>query len=236
MLIGHWGQDDTLFDIAPGPFGDNMIDEKDFENLMSYWGQEVEEPTLINHWALDETEGTIAYDSAGENDADVFGGALWQPTNGQVDGALLFDGIDDHIRTPFVLNPAETPFRIYVWIKGGAAGQTIISQANGVNWLSADASEGRLMSELVSGRGATPLVSDVVITDGDWHRIGLTWDMSRKVLYVDDVEVASDTLAGVGTSQDDLYIGTGRRLEPGTFCSGLIDDIRICDQQWTIPR
>jgi len=34
----------------------------------------------LAHWKLDETEGDIAYDSAGVNDALVLGDLLWQPT------------------------------------------------------------------------------------------------------------------------------------------------------------
>jgi len=35
--------------------------------------------TLIAHWALDEAEGMVAQDSAGNNDAVTFGGSRWQP-------------------------------------------------------------------------------------------------------------------------------------------------------------
>jgi len=42
------------------------------------------------------------------------------------------------------------------------------------------------------GRFAHPPTSDTVITDGDWHRIGLVWDGTYRTLYVDDVESAKD--------------------------------------------
>jgi hypothetical protein len=53
-----------------------------------------------------QTEGDIAYDSAGVNDGILNGGPLWQPFTGQVDGALQLDGIDDYVITPVVLNPS----------------------------------------------------------------------------------------------------------------------------------
>ncbi len=180
------------------------------------------------HWKLDETEGTIAYDSAGDNDGIVNGGPLWQPTDGQIDGALAFDGIDDYVLTPFVLNPAKSPSSIFVWVKGGAPGQAVLSQAGGANWILADASEGKLMTELkASGRGATELLSQTIITDGNWHRIGLAWDGSNRTLYVDNVAVAEDTQHNLAGSNNGLYIGTGTAMEPGSFWSGLIDDVRI---------
>jgi hypothetical protein len=55
------------------------MDVLDLELLMSYWEQPFDDSTLIAHWALDETEGAVAYDSAGINDASLVSEPLWQP-------------------------------------------------------------------------------------------------------------------------------------------------------------
>ncbi len=84
------------------------------------------------------------------------------------------------------------------------------------------------MTELKgTGRGAAALLSQTIITDGDWHRIGLVWDGSHRTLYVDEVAVAEDTQANLEGSNNGLYIGAGKNLELGSFFSGLIDDVRI---------
>jgi hypothetical protein len=84
------------------------------------------------------------------------------------------------------------------------------------------------MTELkCTGRSAGYLFSETVITDGQWHRIGLVWDGSNRTLYVDDVTVAEDIQHGLEGSQMGLYIGTGNAMEAGTYFSGLIDDVRI---------
>ncbi|MHC4433458.1 MAG: LamG-like jellyroll fold domain-containing protein, partial [Planctomycetota bacterium] len=72
-----------------------------------------------------------------------------------------------------------------------------------------------------------PLVSETVITDGQWHRVGLIWDGSTRMLFVDDTIVAEDTQPALLGSDRGLYIGVGADYAPGTFFSGLIDDIRI---------
>ncbi len=204
---------------------------------------EVNDPTLVAHWKLDETEGDIAYDSAGENDGTLYGDPVWEPTTGQIDGALAFDGTDDYVSTDFVLNPADGAFSVFAWIKEGAPGQVIISQADrtvfsatlpGSTWLSTDPAEGKFMTELQGlDRAGCPLVSQTLITDGNWHRVGLTWDGSNRVLYVDGVEVAKDTQPQFGSSRGGLYIGAGNNLEPGSFFSGLIDDVRIYNRTVT---
>jgi hypothetical protein len=71
------------------------------------------------------------------------------------------------------------------------------------------------------------LLSQTVITDGDWHRIGLVWDGLNRTLYVDDVPVAQDTQTGSSNSVGGLNIGCGISFEPNSFWSGLIDDVRI---------
>ena len=81
-------------------------------------------PMLVACWALDESEGSVA-DSLGVNNATLYGNPVWQPAGGKVDGALQFDGIDDYVWTPFVVNPAQGPFSVLAWVKGGAPGQVI---------------------------------------------------------------------------------------------------------------
>jgi hypothetical protein len=138
------------------------------------------------------------------------------------------DGVDDYIITAPVLNPANGPFSVLAWIKGGAAGQTVISEPGGANWLSTDPFDGSLMTELKApGRSGTPLLSQTVITDDNWHRIGLVWDGLNRTLYVDGVAVAQDTQKNLGGSNNGMYIGTGKSMGPGSFWSGLIDDVRI---------
>ncbi|HUU17302.1 MAG TPA: LamG-like jellyroll fold domain-containing protein [Sedimentisphaerales bacterium] len=227
-LIESWWQDDPMCDIAPPPFCDGIVDVLDLELLMSHWGQPVDDPTLVAHWALDETEGSNAHDSISGNDDLVMGSALWQPAGGMVDGALELDGVDDCLITAFGPNPADGPFSVIAWVRGGAAGQAAISEPGGANWLCTDPSTGELITEIEgSGGSGGPLLSQAGVTDGEWHRIGLVWDGLHRTLYVDDAVVAEDVQDGLEGSGNGLYIGTGKAMEPGSFWSGLIDDIRI---------
>ncbi len=53
------------------------------------------------------------------------------------------------------------------------------------------------------------------------------WDGLNRRLCVDDGVVAEDTQDSLEGSGNGLYIGTGKAMEPGSFFSGLIDDVRI---------
>jgi len=188
----------------------------------------VDDPRIIAHWKLDEHEGLVARESVGGHDGIVQGDPLWWPDGGMIQGALELDGTNDYVRTPFVLSPADGPFSIFAWVKGGAPGQVVISQGAGTDWLSADPSDGWLMTDLkYAGRGGKALVSDAIITDGHWHHVGLVWDGSNRILYVDNIEVARDTQGTPAGPTEGLYIGCGKNVTPGTFWSGLIDDVRI---------
>ncbi len=184
--------------------------------------------SVAAYWKLDETQGTVAGDSAGGFDGMLTGGPLWLPTGGKVGGAIQLDGVDDYIKMPFVLNPADGAFSLFAWVKGGGPGQAIFSQAGSANWLMADSATGALLTQLrASGRNSKDLVSAKVVTEGQWHRVGLTWDGTSRVLYVDDVEVARDNQGAPVASAGRLYIGAGSTLAPGSFWSGLIDDVRL---------
>ncbi len=238
LMIDHWHTDEPFFDIAPSPFGDGIVDIQDLIVLAEHL---FEDYRVVAHWKLDENEGDIAYDSAGNNHGTLNGNPVWQPTGGKIDGTLEFDGIDDYISTSFVLNPAKGSLSVFAWIKGGAPGQVIISQTDvtvgrttnqGSAWLWADSSYGRLITRLMHPP-FDPLVSESVITDGQWHHVGLVYDFDGlyRYLYVDGVEVARDTdvVGGVG-SDGGLYFGAGKTLDAGSFFCGLIDDVRIYNE------
>ena len=52
-------------------------------------------------------------------------------------------------------------------------------------------------------------------------------DGSSRILYVDDVVVAEDTLSGLTGASEGLRIGANSNLEAGSFWAGMIDDVRI---------
>jgi hypothetical protein len=86
------------------------------------------------------------------------------------------------------------------------------------------------MTELrfIGGRVVQPpLLSQTVITDGQWHCVGFVWDGGYRALYVDDTLVAEDSQPGLSDSLGGLNIGCGSDLTAGTFFSGMIDDVRI---------
>jgi len=229
-MAQHWGQNKSLYDIGLSPLGDGVIDVNDLTVLAGYIGQEVNDPTLIAHWALDETEGMMAADSAGDNDAMVLGNAVWQPDGGKIGGALAFDGKDDFARSgSVVLDPAQEPFSVIAWVKGGGPNRVIVSQTSGADWLYLN-QYGMLTTDLkASGKDGRSLTSDAYVLDDQWHRVVLVWDGTNRTLQMDGVEVAKDTQPSLVASSGAMQIGTGRNFSLGTnaFWFGLIDDVRI---------
>jgi len=227
IIVDHWGTDNSLCDIGPMPLGDGIVDVQDLIVLSEHLFENVNDPTLIAHWALDETEGFTAHDTVNGSDDFVMGNALWQPNEGKVNGAIELDGVDDCVIGSVGPNPAEGPLSIIAWIKGGAPGQTIIAQPAVADLLAVD-SEGNLMTGLNGlGQSSAPLSSQTSVSDGQWHRIGLVWDGARRALFVDGAKVAEDTEDGQGVTGTGVYIGVGKNYMTGTFFSGLIDDVRI---------
>jgi hypothetical protein len=73
--------------------------------------------------------------------------------------------------------------------------------------------------------------SQVQITDGQWHHVGLVWDAwtgKTRKLYVDGIEEASSILTECPVrSKSPLRIGTAQDQDNTGLWSGLIDDVRI---------
>jgi hypothetical protein len=78
------------------------------------------------------------------------------------------------------------------------------------------------------------LVSEFVITDGQWHHVGIVvvvyQSMRFRYLYLDGVRIVTDTQSVVlPYANGGMYFGADKILDAGTLFSGLIDDVRIYD-------
>jgi hypothetical protein len=230
VMIDHWGEDYSLCDIWPKPSGDGIVDVQDLIVLSEHL-------FLAAYWKLDESEGNLAQNSMNDNHGILYGEPLWQPDSGQRSGALEFDGVDDCVDIGFVLNPAECAFSAFAWIKGGAPGQVILSQADGPSWtgeiwLGIDPSSGSLMTGIRPPDGRSPrppMIADAFITDGQWHHVGIVVaEQKVRSLYVDGTRAAFDHHSvELPCSDGGLIIGSCKTLDAGTFFSGLIDEVRI---------
>ena len=171
------GTNDPLCDIGPTPFGDGIVDMKDLAVLTqccvcttcsirrcSRAGGSMRPRATSPATARELWNGTLV------------GNPMWQPDAGAVGGAIQLDGIDDHVLAGAPIDVATRRLSLFAWVKGGKPGQVILSQSNGVNWLVADARAGRPANRPAEAptRTSRTLSSQTVITDGNWHRIGLT--------------------------------------------------------------
>src|SRR3990167_8305115 len=90
---------------------------------------------LAGHWKFDETSGTSASDSSGNNNTGTLtNGPTW--TAGKIGGALSFDRVDDyvHIQQSNILKPLSA-ITFTTWIKPNpgtnSSGSTILSWDGG---------------------------------------------------------------------------------------------------------
>lgn len=230
--LAHPGDDrwDQRFDISEPK--DGRIDDFDVAVLLDQWHAD---SRLAAHWKLDEREGSIAHDSIGDWDAIIEGNPEWRPLAGKIAGALELDGIDDYAWTSVMVNPAESSLSVFVWLKGNAPGRGIMSHSDnagiGVNWLAIN-QDGGLLTGLKSNlRSSQTLQSDLIVTDGQWHQVGMVWNRNTQIrtLYVDKMVIAQDQApqGNLNSAEGNLFFGAAASLDPNGFWLGLIDDIRI---------
>ena len=195
----------------------------------------------VAHWKLDETSGSIAYDSAGNNDGTLYGNPVW--TTGQIDGALEFDGSDDYVEMDVtdykgVLGTQSRTCAALIKTTGtGAIVSWGDSDISGGWWLFWVEGDGRLRLNCQGGhrRGNTDL------RDNNWHHVAAVLaddgspNNNEVKLYVDGVEETYSSVTGqpINTASHSnvtigaSYIHDGSVVVPFT---GRIDDVHIYDR------
>lgn len=202
---------------------------------------------LVGWWPLDETSGTVAYDSSGNgNDGTMINGldAGNDSIPGKVGTGLDLDGVDDNV---YIGDPADGSldfsstqnFSYSAWIKTSAFDGTFaVSKKN--------TQEGY---EILVGRYNVPgrfvcRLGDAVThelystyfdgnDDDNWHLVTCVVDRDTQELHIygDGVEIAPavdiSSLGDLDTTED---LRLGARGAGNSRCQCGLDDVRIYDR------
>jgi hypothetical protein len=137
-----------------------------------------EDESLFAHWKFDEGSGTYAMDSAGTNHGILnVNGPTW--TTGQINGALSFDGIDDHVVVAPIAPLTGDIVTAQAWIrldKFADATNPILTQKSSVLPLGYffHIYNDKPDVYLVSGSGSAQVTSPETINPDQWYHVGAT--------------------------------------------------------------
>ncbi|UCC23448.1 MAG: LamG domain-containing protein [Planctomycetota bacterium] len=195
---------------------------------------------LVSHWTFDDGSGTIAYDSAGENDGTLVGDPMW--TSGQIDGSLSFDGSGDYVSIGNTVTHNLPNGTFAAWVYPLDMGR-YCGIRNFAYVIGAAYWPGELGFRVSGDGGGFATVQNTsshpgfyippgTFVEGYWYHVALTWDGSHWRGYVNGLEKGSlpSTLGTSASSPRDTLIGKGW---DGCSWNGAIDDVRIYDKALT---
>jgi hypothetical protein len=207
------------------------LSEAEVVAAMSGTGAETTGP--VAHWGLDETSGTVAADSSGNgNNGTLYGGALWQPTGGKLNGALQFDGVNDYVdcNNPSILN-IQDKITLACWIKIASftrLWQAILAKGDD-SYRLCRSSAGDSIYMGITGTSVGGFDGAAVVADNQWHHVAGVYDGSEGTLYIDGVlDTVVPATGRINASTYKLFIGENSQAR-GRYLKGLVDDVRIYD-------
>ena len=143
--IDFLGKDITLTSIDPydsAVVKDTIIKGNDGKATVTFSGTETDcvftgftvtskslDDDLEAHWKLDYGSGSTAYDFANNYNGTITGPS-WNST-GHINKCLSFDGTNDYVDLPHVLDPGNTTndaFSAFAWVKDGGNSQVILDR------------------------------------------------------------------------------------------------------------
>jgi len=184
---------------------------------------------LVGNWRFDENTGGTAEDSSGcDNNATLLNGPVW--AEGRINSAISFDGVDDAVQVPTVNWDAGTG-TIALWFYANsfsAAQDYLFSHATQpwANRIQLYVKTGGLCLGL--GDSHTTRLDILRLEVQRWYHIGLSWDGTNYIVYVDGTPMASGTYNGLAAINSFSDIGNnGDALSRVEALDGLIDEVRL---------
>ncbi len=191
---------------------------------------------LALHLELNETTGSAAADSSGKGrNGDLVNEPDWA-TDRNGNGALLFDGTDDHVEITEYKGVVGGGSRTCTaWIKTTDSVGEILSwgeEYSGGRWIVRINEGGQLRAEVQGGN----IIGTTIINDDAWHHVAVVVendgspDIEEARLYVDGqletISYSVDEPINTGSVQN-VLIGVYFEANLPRYFQGLIDDVCI---------
>ena len=208
-----------------------------------FTGSTIDSTSLVSYWPFEHTniqDTSIVTDKISlNNNNGTYNDSVSvnKIQTGIIGNAIEFDGVDDYIQVPNDASLEITSnITLSAWVKltgnAQANDSRIISKGNSTtndDYALRISDKNGVSCRIRNAGGVTvTLDSGGKLTLGKWHHVGCTYDGSRIRVYLNGKEVGNVSQTGlIGTSGQDLFLGshgatpTGRRLE------GLLDEVNI---------
>jgi hypothetical protein len=191
---------------------------------------------IVANYFFNETSGTTAADSSGNGkNAALSGGATW--VAGHAGNALSLNGSNAYGSLPTGIVSALNDFTVATWVKVDASTNwtRIFDFGTGTSTSmfltpKAGSSGGGLRFAITtSGSGGEQQLNAPALATGVWKHVAVTLSGTTGRLYVDGVQVASNTsmtLKPSSLGNTNLnYLGKSQYSDP--YLQGALDDFRI---------
>jgi hypothetical protein len=179
------------------------------------------DPDIIGWWKLDEGSEDTAIDSSGNGFDITLQNSMWE--DGLFGGAVHFRGVGYGSIGSFNYSDNAITVCAFVWHDAFKSGQVerYVTMAPEVAVIRKEV-DGRLHFYIKTDGNLRHLWVSDVLTEGRWHHVAGTWDGLTQRLYIDGVEIASQTPGGVLGDTSSVVVSSGD--EP---LNGMLDEIRI---------
>jgi hypothetical protein len=217
---------------------DYSVNFADLFSLAQHWLEtRAIDSNLVAWYSLDESSGSTAYDLSGNHyDGTLFGGPGWEPTGGQVLGAVRFEGNAERIEIPTagistsagtislwgrLEGPQTQMFRFFFGDRSGTSSDTNRIQLYmkyNTNLNLGLANQHQLDTDIMT------------LNTDQWYHIAMTWgggSGNEYAVYVDGVKVAGGTHNTIGALSPSANIGNSGEPVPSGGFFGLIDEVGI---------
>lgn len=183
--------------------------------------------------------GTVWKDLSGGSD----NGTLVNGPTFNSNGYLVFDGTNDYISVPTVLDVVPNSISIFIWVNINTAGDNGLCSKNNISgedrfyfFANTDGSLSFHYEENNNGYTQINTPSELIPVD-EWIYTGFTWDSSNGVrLWVNGVNVytsgGSTSLPRNGTFTD-FWIGAAGSSSPARFFDGEIASVKYYNKALT---
>jgi hypothetical protein len=186
-----------------------------------------EDENLVGWWKFDEGSGDTATDSSGNQFDIPLVDNLW--ADGVFGGAVVFPGQGQGQRGGFVYGDNAITVCAWVWHEAFMTNQVerYVTAEPEIAVIRKE-TDGRLHFYINAGGSLQHLRVSDVLTEGQWFHVAGTWDGTTQRLYLDGMEIASQTPGGaLGTTSGVRLSNTPEPL------NGMLDDARIYNRALT---